>query len=81
MYWIDSMPFAEIVGHEQIVEVFRRSVRSGKTSHSYIFEGIPGCGRRKTALALIQALFCTAVDDDACGVCARSPAPSRRQPW
>jgi len=64
------MPFAEIVGHGQIVEVFRRSVRSGKTSHSYIFEGIPGCGRRKTALALIQALFCTAVADDACGVCA-----------
>lgn len=64
------MPFAEITGHEQIIEVFRRSIRSGKTSHSYIFEGIPGCGRRKTALALIQALFCTAADDDACGVCA-----------
>jgi DNA polymerase-3 subunit delta' len=63
------MPFAEIIGHERIVEVFRRSVRSGKTSHSYIFEGIPGCGRRKTALALIQALFCTTVDDDACGIC------------
>jgi DNA polymerase III subunit delta' len=63
------VPFAEIVGHEQIVEVFRRSVRSGKTPHSYIFEGIPGCGRRKTALALIQALFCTAVAGDACGVC------------
>jgi len=63
------MPFAEVIGHEQIVEVFRRSVRSGKTSHSYIFEGIPGCGRRKAALVLIQALFCTAVADDACGVC------------
>jgi DNA polymerase III subunit delta' len=63
------MPFDEIVGHERIMEVFRRSVRSGKTPHSYIFEGMPGCGRRKTALALIQALFCTAVEDDACGVC------------
>src|SRR6185369_14230539 len=62
--------FAEIVGHERIVEVFRRSVRSGKTPHSYIFEGIPGCGRRKTALALIQALFCRDAADDACGVCA-----------
>ncbi|MBK5276982.1 MAG: DNA polymerase III subunit delta' [Desulfuromonadales bacterium] len=63
------MPFADIIGHERIVEVFRRSVRSGKTPHSYIFEGIPGCGRKKTALALIQALFCKAVADDACGVC------------
>jgi DNA polymerase-3 subunit delta' len=63
------MPFADITGHERIVEVFRRSVRSGKISHSYIFEGIPGCGRRQTALALIQAIYCKAVDDDACGVC------------
>jgi DNA polymerase-3 subunit delta' len=64
------MPFADITGHERIVEVFRRSVRSGKVSHSYLFEGIPGCGRRKTALALIQAIFCREVDDDACGVCS-----------
>ncbi len=63
------MPFAEIVGHDRIVEVFRRSIRSGKTSHAYIFEGVAGCGRRKTALALIQALFCQNVADDACGVC------------
>jgi DNA polymerase-3 subunit delta' len=63
------MPFADIRGHERIVEVFRRSVRSGKISHSYIFEGIPGCGRRTTALALIQAIFCRESSDDACGVC------------
>ncbi len=63
------MPFAEIIGHERIVEVFRRSVRSGKISHSFILEGIPGCGRRMTALALIQAIFCQAADGDACGVC------------
>lgn len=51
------------------MEMFRRAVRSGKTSHAYIFEGPSGCGRRKTALALIQALFCGQVNDDACGVC------------
>lgn len=64
------MPFADIVGHDQVVEVFRRALRSGKTSHSYIFEGPTGCGRRTVALALVQALFCQAVDDDACGVCS-----------
>jgi len=63
------MPFAEILGHERIVEVFRRSLRTGKTSHSYLFEGVSGCGRKKTALALIQALFCSALSDDACGEC------------
>jgi DNA polymerase-3 subunit delta' len=64
-----TVPFADIVGHERVIEVFRRSIRSGKTAHSYLFEGPAGCGRKKTALALIQALFCAAVDDDACGVC------------
>ena len=63
------MPFADILGHDRIVEVLRRSLRGGKTAHSYLFEGVPGCGRKKTALSLIQALFCTALPDDACGVC------------
>ena len=63
------MPFADILGHERIVEVLQRSLRTGKTAHSYLFEGVPGCGRKKTALALIQAIFCTEFGDDACGVC------------
>lgn len=63
------MPFSEIVGHARVVDIFRRSIRSGKTAHAYIFEGPAGCGRKKTALAMIQALFCGSVDDDACGVC------------
>ncbi|MEI6701955.1 MAG: DNA polymerase III subunit delta' [Deltaproteobacteria bacterium] len=63
------MSFADILGHDRIVEVFRRSLRTGKTAHSYLFEGISGCGRKKTALALIQALFCSILPDDACGEC------------
>ncbi|KAB0666689.1 DNA polymerase III subunit delta' [Oryzomonas japonica] len=64
------MPFADIIGHERVVEVFRRALRSGKTSHSYLFEGPAGCGRKTTARALVQAIFCTEREDDACGVCA-----------
>lgn len=63
------MPFKDILGHDRIIEVFRRSLRSGKLAHSYIFEGVQGCGRRKTALAFIQALFCDLRGDDACGIC------------
>ncbi len=64
------MPFADIMGHDRIIEVLRRSLRSSKTAHSYLFEGVPGSGRKKTAMTLIQALFCKALPDDACGVCA-----------
>lgn len=63
------MPFADILGHDRNIEVLRRSLRNGKTAHSYLFEGISGCGRKKTAIALIQALFCTSLPDDACDVC------------
>lgn len=63
------MSFADILGHERIIEVLRRSLRTGKIAHSYLFEGISGCGRKKTALALIQALFCSVLPDDACGDC------------
>jgi DNA polymerase-3 subunit delta' len=63
------VPFADILGHDRIVEVLQRSLRSGKTAHSYMFEGISGSGRKKTALTLIQALFCSTLPDDACGVC------------
>lgn len=63
------MSFADIQGHERNVEVLRRSLRTGKTAHSYLFEGVSGCGRKKTALALIQAMFCDVLPDDACGNC------------
>lgn len=63
------MSFADILGHERVIEVFRRTLRTEKTAHSYLFEGISGCGRKKTAMALIQALFCTVLPDDACGEC------------
>ena len=63
------MPFDDILGHDRIIEVLRRSLRGGKTAHSYLFEGVTGSGRKKTALALIQALFCTERTDDACGAC------------
>lgn len=64
------MPFADILGHDRIVEVLRRSLLVGKTAHSYLFEGVSGSGRRKTAMALIQALFCAESSDDACGACS-----------
>lgn len=63
------MPFADIIGHDRVIDVFRRSLRAGKMAHAYIFEGPIGCGRRKTALALTQAIFCKEMSDDACGIC------------
>ena len=64
------MPLSDILGHDRIIRQLRQSLQSGKIAHAYIFEGPAGCGKRTTALALIQALFCPAASDDACGVCS-----------
>jgi DNA polymerase-3 subunit delta' len=61
------MPFSDIKGQTAPVSLLRRSLDSGKIAHAYIFEGIEGCGKKKTALALVKAIFCK--DAEGCGRC------------
>jgi DNA polymerase III subunit delta' len=61
------MPFSEIIGQDRAIAVLRRSISMNRVAHAYLFSGIEGCGKRKTALAFIQAVFCG--KDEACGVC------------
>ncbi|HEY6872614.1 MAG TPA: DNA polymerase III subunit delta' [Geobacteraceae bacterium] len=61
------MPYGEIVGQENCLTILRRSLATGKTAHAYLFEGIEGCGKRKTALAFIEAVFCGR--EEGCGSC------------
>ncbi|MBT0662994.1 DNA polymerase III subunit delta' [Geobacter pelophilus] len=66
------MAFDEIVGHEQITGILERALSAGRIAHAYMFTGPEGCGKRKTAVALIEALYCK----DSCG-CGKCPACSR----
>jgi DNA polymerase-3 subunit delta' len=52
------MPFADIVGQDGNIAILQRSLASGRIAHAYLFDGIEGCGKKKTALALVAALFC-----------------------
>ena len=61
------MPFSDVIGQDRAIAVLRRSISVGRVSHAYLFSGIEGCGKRKTALAFVQAVFCGS--DEACGVC------------
>jgi len=61
------VPFSRVIGQDTPVDVLRRALRSGKTAHAYLFEGIEGCGKRTTALAFVEAAFCGR--DDGCGTC------------
>ncbi|HEY6008101.1 MAG TPA: DNA polymerase III subunit delta' [Geobacteraceae bacterium] len=61
------MPFGDIVGQESAIGALRRSLASGRTAHAYLFAGVEGCGKKKTALAFIEAVFCGA--NEGCGTC------------
>jgi DNA polymerase-3 subunit delta' len=61
------MPFDAIVGQESAVGALRRALATRRTAHAYLFAGVDGCGKRKTALAFIEAIFCGR--DEGCGTC------------
>jgi DNA polymerase-3 subunit delta' len=63
------MGFDEIYGQEQIIQTICSSLRSGTTSHAYLFYGPDGIGKKKLAAAFVRALNCSHIRDDFCGQC------------
>lgn len=55
--------------HEKVRTMLQNGLRQNRISHAYIFSGPAGTGKRKTALALAQSLFCLHPDDRPCGSC------------
>lgn len=62
------MPFSDVIGQDRPISVLKRSIALERVAHAYLFSGIEGCGKRKTALAMVQAVFCG--KEDACGTCS-----------
>ena len=62
------MPFGDIVGQDSAVGALRRALATRRTAHAYLFSGVEGCGKRRTALAFVEAIFCGR--EDGCGGCA-----------
>ncbi len=60
--------FEEIIGHTNIKRYFQQAITSGKVSHSYIFEGIEGVGKKMTARAVAKMLLCQG-EEKPCGEC------------
>ena len=61
-----------IVGHDDVVEQFRRTLAAGRLASTYLFVGPPGVGKRRFAIELAHALLCTEVPEerlDPCGQC------------
>lgn len=65
------MPFRAVVGHRPLLALLARSVASESLPPTLLFSGNEGVGKRRTAIALAQALNCERPSSgDACGECA-----------
>jgi len=49
-----------VIGHDAVVERFRRAVASDRLASTFLFVGPEGIGKRTLALALAKALLCPA---------------------
>jgi len=68
-----TMAWPSLIGHQQIVDRFRRRVKNGRLGSAFLFVGPAGIGKHTFALNLAQALLCesTAPDLlDACQTCS-----------
>jgi DNA polymerase-3 subunit delta' len=52
-----------ILGHDDVVEQFRRTLAAGRLASTYLFVGPPGVGKRRFAIELAHSLLCTEVDE------------------
>lgn len=64
------MKFSDITGHRDIINSLKGMVESGKIPHAFLFSGISGIGKHRTARAFAQYIHCkNRKNGDSCGVC------------
>ena len=64
------MNFAEIIGQEDVKSLLKNAIKSGNTSHAYIFSGESGSGKMMLAEAFASMLLCeNPSNEDSCGQC------------
>lgn len=68
------MAWQGIVGHDRVVEQFRRALARGRLATSFLFIGPTGIGKRRFAVTLAQALLCMRRPEAALDPCQQCPA-------
>lgn len=63
-----------LVGHEGILERFRRALSRGRLASTFLFVGPAGVGKRTFALHLAQSLLCERVPPERLAPCGQCPS-------
>ena len=69
---VRNLSWEHVLGHDQVVEQFRRCVARNRLASSFLFVGPPGVGKRTFAHTLAAALLCethAGKELEACGYC------------
>ena len=61
--------FNNIIGHEEIIRHLKNAMKTGKVSHSYIFTGRPGSGKKLLATTYAMTLQCEQGGTEPCQKC------------
>jgi DNA polymerase-3 subunit delta' len=64
------MDFNQIIGHEKQINSLKNAIDNHSVSHSYLFEGEEGLGKRKVALAFSKTLLCKEEKNSPCNSCS-----------
>jgi DNA polymerase-3 subunit delta' len=68
------MSWQQILGHDPVVEQFRRRLASGRMASTFLLIGPAGIGKRTFALKLAQTLLCQRVPAEEMAPCGECPA-------
>jgi DNA polymerase-3 subunit delta' len=64
------MLFTSIKGHADALAALHNALKTERLAHAYLFVGPSGIGKKRTALALAQAVLCTENPGEGCDTCA-----------
>ena len=58
--------FEKIIGNEKNKSILEKSIKLKKTSHSYLFWGTEGIGKRLIALEFAKKILCLEPENENC---------------
>mgnify|MGYP006271366809 CR=1 FL=1 len=64
------MPWQDVICHETVREMIRRSSEKGMLRGTHLIFGPPGAGQRQIGLALAKTVQCPQIPNDFCDQCA-----------